>query len=135
MKKVYPVIFSSGEDGLLAYIPDLEINAHGKDLPEAIEMARDAISIWCVSEQDDGRQLPEPSAIADISHDKDDIISLVDIDIDSYRRQISNLTIPKNLALPSWLNERAERAGINLSQFLQRALEEELHIKELSIAE
>ena len=130
MKKVYPVVFSPIEDGLLVYIPDLDINTHGKDLPDAIDMARDAISIWCVAEQDSGRGLPLASRVPDIEHGKNDIISLVDVDIDAYRRQIDNKTIRKNLTLPSWLNERAEAANINFSQILQRALKEELRIAE-----
>ena len=130
MKKVYPVVFSPIDEGLLVTVPDLDINTHGKDLPHAIEMARDAISLWCVAEQDEGRELPKVSASTDVPHDEGDIVSLVDVDIDAYRRQIDNRTIRKNLTLPSWLNERAEAANINFSQTLQRALKEELQIAE-----
>ena len=130
LKKIYPVVFSQIEDGLLVYVPDLDINTHGKDLPDAIDMARDAISIWCVAEQDGGRDLPLASKLSDIEHGEHDVVSLVDVDIDAYRRQIDNRTIRKNLTLPSWLNERAEAANINFSQILQRALKEELRIAE-----
>lgn len=130
MKKVYPVVFSVITEGLLVYVPDLNINTHGKNLSEAIDMARDAISLWCVSEQDSGRELPEPSELNDMPRNEDDIVSLVDVDIDSYRRKIDNRTIRKNLTLPSWLNEKAEAANINFSQTLQRALKEELQIAE-----
>ena len=46
MKGAYPVIFSPAkEGGYDVYIPDWEINTQGNDLPEAIYMARDAISV------------------------------------------------------------------------------------------
>ena len=130
MKKVYPVVFSPIPDGLLVYVPDLDINTHGENLTDAIEMARDAISIWCIAEQDSGRQLPASSALSDIHHEKNDFVSLVDVDISAYRRQIDNRTVRKNLTLPSWLNERAEAVNINFSQVLQKALKKELQIAE-----
>ena len=36
--------------------------------------------------------------------------------------------VRKNCILPSWLNYRAEAAGINFSQVLQNALMKELHL-------
>ena len=42
---VYPVIMSKERDGYFVTIPDFEINTEGKDLGDAIFMARDAIGI------------------------------------------------------------------------------------------
>lgn len=129
MTVVYPVVFSPIPEGLLAYVPDCEINTHGSDLANAIEMARDAISIWCVSEQDDfKRPLPIPSGLSAIPHKPDEIVTLVDADIAAYRRSLENRAVKKTLTIPSWLNEQAEKAGVNFSQILQKALKEELHI-------
>jgi len=129
MVMVYPVVFTPIKEGLMAYVPDLQINTSGTDLANAIEMARDAISIWCVSEQDDfGRPLPAPSELSALEHEPDDIVTLVDADIDAYRRLLANKAIKKTLTVPSWLNEQAEKAGINFSQTLQKALKEELKI-------
>ena len=127
MKLAYPVIISDVGDCLLASVPDLEIDTSGKTLIEAIEMARDAISIWCVSQQDNfNRNIPEPSHLTAIAYKPDDIVTLVDIDIDAYRRSIENRKVRKNLTIPSWLNEQAEKAGLNFSQILQKALKDEL---------
>lgn len=131
MKTAYPVIISDVGDCLLASVPDLEIDTSGKDLVEAIEMARDAISIWCVCQQDDfNRPLPTPSTLSDIQHEPNSIATLVDVDIDAYRRRLENRTVRKNLTIPSWLNEQAEQAGVNFSAILQKALREELAIAE-----
>ena len=63
MTVVYPVIFKKLADGgIMAYVPDLEINTQGKDLAEATTMARDAIGLVGIDMEDDGKQLPAPSA-------------------------------------------------------------------------
>lgn len=130
MITVYPVVFTTIPEGFMAYVPDLEINTHGKDLGNAIEMSRDAISLWCVSQQDEGQELPIPSQLSAIEHQENDIVTLVDADINAYRRSLESKAIKKTLTLPSWLNEKAERAGINFSKTLQKALKEELQITE-----
>ena len=130
MKIAYPVIISKGEKFLIASVPDCNIDTQGDNLVDAIGMARDAISLWCISEQDAGRVLPTPSDISDLECAKDEFITLVDADLAAYRREIDNRTVRKNLTLPSWLNEQAEKASINFSQVLQRGLKEELQIAE-----
>jgi predicted RNase H-like HicB family nuclease len=85
MKLVYPVIISQGSNYLLASIPDCGIDTQGHDLADAIYMARDALSLWCVCEQDAGRELPTPSALGSVDHSPDELVTLVDADIDAYR--------------------------------------------------
>ena len=48
MKRVYPVIFTQTQNGFLIEVPDLEILTEGTDMENAIDMARDAISITLV---------------------------------------------------------------------------------------
>ncbi|MCM1387461.1 MAG: type II toxin-antitoxin system HicB family antitoxin [Bacillus sp. (in: Bacteria)] len=87
MKNVYPVLFTKTNTIILVEVPDLEILTEGKDMADAIEMARDAIELKCVSMEDDGMEIPAPSEIdsLDISkgtfvEDGETVISLVDID-------------------------------------------------------
>ena len=61
MKTVYPIILTPAERGYVVYVPDLEINTEGDDLADAIEMARDAIGLWGISEEDAGRKIPMAS--------------------------------------------------------------------------
>lgn len=128
MKTAYPVVISKGEKFLIASVPDCEIDTQGDNIVDVIEMARDAISIWCVCQQDKDRHLPEPSELSAVEHEPDEIVTLVDVDIDAYRRSLENRAVKKTLTIPSWLNEKAEKAGVNFSQTLQKALKEELHI-------
>lgn len=129
MKKVYPVVLTPAETGYVVYVPDLKINTEGENIANAMEMARDAIGLWAICEEDMGRSIPEPSSKYP-EHSPEEIVTLVDIDIDAYRRANDNRTIRKNLTLPSWLNERAEKAGVNFSQVLQEGLKNHLGIQD-----
>ena len=62
MKKAYPVILTPAKIGYVVYVPDLDINTQGTDVADAIEMARDAIGLWGITEEDLGRPIPEPSS-------------------------------------------------------------------------
>ena len=126
MKNSYPVILTPDEPGYIVYIPDFDINTEGNNLTEAIEMARDAIGIVGIDMEDEKKALPEPSQIKNIKSNKNDIVTLVDVDFTSYRKQMDNRSVKKNCTLPSWLNEQAEKANINFSASLQIALKEEL---------
>ena len=54
MKNIYPVFFTKTDTIVLVEVPDLEILTEGKDMINAVEMARDAIELKCVSMEDDG---------------------------------------------------------------------------------
>ncbi|MDD2234526.1 MAG: type II toxin-antitoxin system HicB family antitoxin [Desulfitobacteriaceae bacterium] len=129
MKKAYPVVLTPADVGYVVFVPDLNINTEGTDIANAIEMARDAIGLWAICEEDMGRSIPSPSNLHPICADNE-IVTLVDIDIDAYRRANDNRTIRKNLTLPSWLNDLAEKAGVNFSQILQESLKEKLGVQD-----
>lgn len=136
MKKVYPVIFTEVDTNVLIEVPDLgiltEANEEGQKkgtLADAVAMARDAIGLACITAEDEGKQVTEPSSLdkVDISksvfyEDGISIVSLVDVDLIAYRRLVDNRTVRRNVTLPNWLNQEAERAHINVSKVLQDAL-------------
>lgn len=130
MKKVYPVVLTPAEVGFVVSVPDLKINTEGNDVADAISMARDAIGLWGITEQDLGRTIPEPSDLNKVSHEANEIVTLVDIDFDAYRRANDMRTIRKNVTIPSWLNELAENSGVNFSQVLQDGLKQKLHVSD-----
>lgn len=130
MKNSYPILLTKGKKYVVVYIPDFNINTQGVDVTDAIEMARDAIGLMGIDMEDSNEALPEPTPIPNIKKEKeDDIISLVDVDFAEYRRKNDIRTVRRNVSLPSWLNVEAEKAGINVSSVLQRALKQELHIQ------
>ncbi len=136
MRTAYPTIFTKTDDCYLIEVPDLEILTEGTGLENAIEMARDAISITIVSLEDAKQIVPVPSAIESIdvskgafANDGNSFVSMVDTDTADYRRKIDTKPVRRNVSLPSWLNYEANAAGINVSRFLQEALIERLNIQ------
>lgn len=129
MKQVYPVILHPEDTGgYSVLVPDLDIGTQGETVAECIDMARDAIGLWGICEQDEGRSIPSPSGLTP-PHDAGDIVTLVDIDFDAYRRAQDMRTIRKNVTIPSYLNDMAERAGVNFSQVLQEGLKQRLGVQ------
>lgn len=128
MKNSYPIVLTPDKNGYTVYIPDFDTGTEGADLTEAIEMARDAVGLMGIDMEDDERQLPVPSDLSKVKKSDNDIATLVDVDFDEYRRFNDMRTVRKNCTLPSWLNYKAESAGVNFSQVLQNALMKELHL-------
>ena len=129
MKNVYPVFFTKTNDNVLVEVPDLDILTEGKDMNDAIDMARDAIELTCVTMEDNKEEIPNPSDISELNVDNGTfaeegktVISFVDIDSTEYRKKIDTKTVRRNVALPSWLNYEADQAGVNVSRILQEAL-------------
>ena len=130
MKNAYPIIMTQGKEFVVVFIPDFNINTQGKDIPEAIEIARDAIGLMGIDMQDDGEAIPEASSIADVQAKAPSggFVSLVDVDFTEYRRKNDLRVVKTNCTIPSWLNFEAEKAGVNFSAVLQAALKSELHL-------
>jgi len=128
MKYVYPAIFTplpSGEyDVRFPNLPGCI--TCGKDLVDAIEMAEDAISMWLCDAEDNQENIPAPSEKLIAEHPQ--FINLIVADTEKYRQENDNRAVKKNLTIPSWLNSRAEKAGINFSHTLQAALKKKLNI-------
>jgi len=128
MKTAYPIILSKDKEFIFVSIPDCQISTQGDSIVHAIEMARDAIAMWSLCELEDGRELPEPSELIEVVVNENDVITLVDVDIEAYRRKHETRTVRKNLTIPHWLNERAEQQRVNFSKILQDALIHHLDI-------
>lgn len=130
MKIAYPIIMTKGEKFIVVFIPDFNINTQGKDIPDSIEMARDAIGLIGTDMEDDGEVLPDASSLDDVRTNapSNSIVSLVDVDFDEYRKKNDMRAVKKNCTLPSWLNYEAKKANINFSQLLQQALIQKLNL-------
>lgn len=138
MKNVYPVIFTPLNDEkntVLVEVPDMNILTEGYGMPDAIYMARDAIGLKGINMEDEGRDIPVPSEISVIdastgtfAEDGKGYVSLVDIDFTEYRRRIDNKTVRRNVTIPNWLNQEAEKAHLNVSRVLQEALMVKLNV-------
>lgn len=134
MKKVYNTIFTQTKDCVLVEVPDMEILTEGKTIAEAIEMARDAIGLKGITMEDMGERIPEASDSLDVKkgtfyEEGTGIISLVDVDFDVYRKMQDDKMVRRNVTLPNWLNQAADKARLNVSRVLQEALMERLEVR------
>ena len=130
MRYVYPAVFHpEREGGYSVFFPDIKRGAtQGDTMAECISMAEDFLCLALYDMEENEKIIPAASNIKGIKTAVDDIVTLVSVDTESYRRFRENKLVKKTLNIPSWLNERAEAANINFSQTLQKALKEELHI-------
>lgn len=128
MKAAYPIVMSKGKEYIVVYVPDFDINTQGVDYADAMEMARDAIGLVGIDMEDDGEKIPTPSAMGDIACKSGEVVSLVDVDFDEYRRKNDLRTVRKNCTIPAWLNYEAEKAQVNFSALLQEAIKRELNL-------
>lgn len=78
--------------------------------------------------EEDGETIPQPSDIAALTPAQNTFASLVSCDTLEYRKYYENRSIKKTLTIPVWLNSMAEKAGINFSAVLQKALKNELQL-------
>ena len=130
MKTAYPVILTRTHDKKDTYmieIPDFDGATEGYGLYEAMIMARDYIGCACYYLKN--KDVPKASSIEDIDPEKgefadegESFTTLVDIDIDKYRKMMDKKAVRRNVSIPAWLNKRAEEEHLNVSKVLQNAL-------------
>lgn len=75
-KKVYLAEFVQTKGKVLVHVPCWDIEAEGKDLADAISVARDAINRKRSSMSDSGREIQEVSIL-----DKEAFFAMVDVDM------------------------------------------------------
>ncbi len=134
MKKdryIYPAIFDYADDGISISFPNLPgcFSCANSD-EEAINMAKDALSLHLYSMEEDNDEIPEPIPINKISLDSKQVVVLIEVFMPTMREAIENYSVKKTLSIPQWLNKLANEKNINFSQVLQIALKEQLGIRE-----
>jgi len=126
---VYPAIFTYSQEDKCYMVDFIDLkgcSTFGHTVDEAYLMAQDAMGLY-LSDLD---KFPKPTIPYSNAHlDKNQFISLIELDLDEYRKKVSNLAIKKTLTIPIWLNTLAEKNDINFSQLLQKALKRELNLK------
>lgn len=128
-KYVYPAVFTEEEEGYSVNFPDLpNCFTSGETLGEAIEMAADVLCLTLYEMEQAGKNIPDPSNLRAISVGEKEFVNFIPCDTVEYRKFFDNRAVKKTLTVPSWLNDMAERAGINFSATLQSALKQQLNL-------
>lgn len=125
VKYVYPAVFTPEENGGFSVeFRDLEgCYTCGDSLEDAIEMAKDVLELVLYDYEVENREIPKPSKLEDISVNDKEFVNYIIGDTLEYRKRFSKKAVRKNVTIPEWLNEEAEKYNFNFSQILQEALE------------
>jgi predicted RNase H-like HicB family nuclease len=127
MKYVYPAIFYPDDEKIGVTVPDLPgCHTFGDDMADALFMARDAVEMWLWNAENENIPIPEASITLPV--EENETLNLIAADTDEYRKANDTRSIKKTLSIPSWLNQRAEKANAPFSQILQQGLKEYLQM-------
>lgn len=122
---VFPIVITPTNEEIKysVYVPDLDRNTQGNTIAEAIEMGQDLIGTMSLVEDlpKNNTQLPKVG--------KDQIATLVTVNISKYKRMNDDRSIKKTLTIPNYLNEAAKDAGLNFSSLLSDAIRNKLGIE------
>lgn len=122
---IYTAIFTPMEtgSGYYAKVPDLPgCITTGKDIPDAMNQITDAMNVWLVVAEDENIEIAPPTPQEQLRLSADAICSLITADTIEYRARTDNHSVRKNVSLPCWMVNLADKRGINCSQVLQDAL-------------
>lgn len=125
-------VLEQGENGTVGvYFPDLDgcISA-GASNAEAVKNAKEALCLHLYGMEEDGDNIPEPSDLADISLEKNELPVLIEVYMKPFREKMRKAYVKKTLSIPSWVNAIAEEQGVNFSAVLLRGLKEECHLSD-----
>lgn len=125
MKLIYPAIFYPFENGngYTVEVPDLPgCLSEGDSLADAILMGTDAASGWVLDELEDGKSIPEASAVSDLTVEDGGIVNLLVLDMDAYSEKYGNKAVRKNITIPAYMDTYAETHGLSLSRVMQEAI-------------
>lgn len=129
----YVAVLDYDDDGISITFPDLPgcLPCADKDDTEmAIMNAKEAMGLHIWGMEQDGDTLPRPTAITDISLEKNQVPVLIDVFMPPIRERINSRFVKKTLSLPAWLAAKADEDGVNCSKVFQNALMDYLHVRD-----
>jgi len=129
LKVIYPIIITKTNDSTTPYfvkIPSINGMTQGKTINDSIQMARDYIGLAVINLQDSNDPVPISSYTLP-KPEESDIVTLVDVDIDNYRKKYDTKLIKKTLTIPNYLNVLGKENGVNFSELLTDALKSKLY--------
>ena len=125
----YPAVFTyePGEE-IAVVFPDLDCATSGIDDDDALVSARELLGCVLFGLEEDGEEIPEPSALAKVETEENERTVLIDVFMPSVRQAQNNESVNRTVTLPAGLNAVAQEHDINFSQTLQDAIKAQLHL-------
>lgn len=123
MRYTFTAVITPEDGKCYVRVPDIAgCVTTGKDIEDAVVQITDALSGCLVVWEDQGLSIPAATAQRDIPHDAADVLTLISVDTIAYRARTDTHAVRKNVSIPAWMANMAERRGINYSKVLQDAL-------------
>lgn len=123
----YPAVFTY-EDGeeIAVVFPDLDAATSGINDDDALLSARELLGCVMFGLEEDGEEIPVPTALSAVELEANERAVLVDVYMPSVRMAQNNKSVNRTVTLPAWLNAAALERNINFSQVLQDALKAQI---------
>jgi len=130
VKYVYPAVFvPENKGGFSVHFPDIPMGAtQGESIIECMDAAEMFLGDALCFIEDEKREIPKITAMADVIASDKDIVTLISVDTMEYRRKYESKAVKKTLTIPAWLNRQAEKENAPFSQILQQGLKDYLQI-------
>lgn len=124
----FAAVFTMENDGGYSVrFPQLDgCFSQGDSFEEARAMACDAMSLYLYSMEQDGENIP--AADMNVLTEPGEFVVPITAWMTPFRDEMENRAVKKTLTIPAWLNEAAEKRGVNYSQILQSALKDYLGV-------
>lgn len=124
---IYPAVFTYEEGQEIAVVfPDLDVATSGENDADALASARELLGCVMYGLEEDGAELPVPTALNAVALESNERVVLVDVYMPSVRMAQNNRSVNRTVTLPAWLNAAALERNINFSQLLQEALKTQI---------
>jgi predicted RNase H-like HicB family nuclease len=130
-KHIFPALFEPNPNGGYSVsFPDLPgCISYGITLEETLRASREALELHLYGMEEEGLEIPSPSAPESVTLESGEFCTVIVAWMPQVRSGFRNRSVKKTLTLPHWLNEIAEKEGINFSQLLQQAIKEQLGLR------
>lgn len=123
MLYVFTAIITPEDGKYYAKVPDVPgCVSSGNSIADAIDQITDALCGCLVVAEDMGLPIAEPTPQSELAHEANELYTLVRADTIAYRAQTDTRSVRKNVSIPAWMANLADKRGINCSKVLQEAL-------------
>lgn len=126
MVYIYTAIIHEEDGTFYAAVPDIPgCVTTGHSLSDAIDQITDALAACLCTMEDEGDPIAPASEQCNVPREPDDFYTLVRVDTIAYRALTDTRAVRKNVSIPAWMANRADKLGINCSKVLQDALRQQ----------
>ena len=114
MLYTYTAVISKQDGVFYAKVPDIDgCITTGKTLSEAIDLITDALNLCLVVLEDEDITPHTPTPQMEIEHAPCDILTIIQADTIQYRSKTDTKAVRKNVSLPAWMSNLADKRGIS----------------------